>query len=185
MKTWMLLASALALISSSGAHAQTAPAPDPVKLQLARELFEVSGGRQGIEAYLNLLYDNIGKLVEQTMPDKGHSISTLMINDMKSSVISITPQLIDSSIPVYAQIYTEQELRDYLAWLKSDSGQAILRKAPLLRQQILDAEMPILRGMLPGMMHKVIDHTCDESKCTAQDRQVLNAVVDAMTKGAS
>ena len=177
---WRTLTVALAATLTLGSLAHAELARDPVKLALARELFEVSGGEKATIAGVNANFANIDKMVSTDRAGATGVTMKLVFQDFRQEMINSVPDLIAATIPVYADVYTEQELRDYLAWLKSDSGQAILRKQPAFKQQVFDAQMPLMRSLMPRMMHKAVDHVCDQSKCTDQDRKAIDAMMDGL-----
>lgn len=70
-----------------------------------------------------------------------------------------------------------QELKDYVAWLSSDSGKALVQKMPAVRAEILDRSTPMIAAMMPALQHKVAARVCEELKCTARERQTIAAIM--------
>ncbi len=94
------------------------------------------------------------------------------------------PQIITLAEQSYADNLTEQQMRDYAAWLSSESGRAIRDKSVVISTQIMLGEAPLIRAMMPGLIQKAVERACDRSQCTAQDRSTLiAAITKAMPKG--
>lgn len=182
------MAATAALSLASAGHAQTAStaaaAPvDPVRMQLARQVLEASGGAKATEAQMRSMYAAIGKAMSQSMGASEAKLAEQMSRDMQEEVVSLIPSILDASAKAYAQNLSEKELRDMLAFYKTDSGQAVIRKLPVIMQQAMAEEMPLIVAMTPHIVQKTIERACDEAKCTSQDRQMIaDAVARAMAR---
>jgi hypothetical protein len=175
-----------ALSFATVCHAQTAPAPaapvaavDPVRLDLAKQVFEAVGGAKGAEAQMRSLYTAIGAAVGRNMPADQTKVTRQVMGDIQEEVVKLVPSIIDISARVYARNLTEKELRDVLAFYKSDSGQVMVHKQPVMMQQAIAEELPMIQAMMPRVMQKTLDRACEEAKCTPEVRQI---VADALTK---
>jgi hypothetical protein len=175
---------------SGAALAQDAAAPaattvaataqdDPVNLELARQLVEVNGGQAAVNAQMKAMFATIDKSIGQYVPADQNKLAEAMRNDIEEEVFKLTPRILDISVHAYAETYTTQELRDLLAFQMSESGRAIARKTPIIRQQVLTQTMPLMMAQMPEIMRKTGDRVCAEVKCTPAQRQV---VADAMAK---
>lgn len=187
----ILLAAASVLVIATSAGAQTPPAAppaaaaqpspteDPVKLALARDLLDASGGRQAVEARMDRVYAQMGELMKPwTGGDAGMANSIL--SDIKTDLKGRLPQLIDVTVAAYAKVYTEQELRDYIAWLRSPTGRAILAKTGPVQEEVLRGQMPIMQAMMSTLVERVLDRVCAEKKCTPAQRKQLDQVMGQM-----
>ncbi len=181
MRLTATLAAVAALNLSGVAQASPAAAPDPVRIGLARQLVEASGGRQQAEATLKVLYGGMGKALSQGLPADQSQLATVLMQDMQDEMIKLVPQILEASIQIYAATLTETELRDDLAWMQSASGRSTSAKMPALRQQLLLAEMPMVMTLMPKLVQKSVDHACDQSQCTPEQRR---AVADVVAGGA-
>ena len=77
----------------------------------------------------------------------------------------------------YADNLTEQELRDYVAWLSSESGRGVVRKLPAVRAGIMALEMPAMKALLPEMSHRIVNHVCAQLNCSTHERQLVAAAM--------
>jgi hypothetical protein len=155
------------------------PLPDPVRLELARQLFDASGGRQAAEARLDTLYDQMARFIK---PWTGQNSADQdgFLDDIKAAMKARVPQLIDASVAAYAEVYTEEELRDYLAWLQSPSGRAITAKSARFHDVLFQLQAPILQSMMSGIMGRIADRACKQAKCTPEDRRQLDELLSRM-----
>lgn len=181
----MLLGAAAVLALASGAWGeavQPVSAPDPVRLDLARQLFTASGGEKQAEAQFTGLFAVIEKGVAQSLPPAAIRLQRPINDFMVQEVIKILPQIFDLSVDAYARTYTEKELRDWLAFATSDTGKAIAKKNPVVRLQVMQETMPMLMKLMPEIMQKTAETVCETQHCTAVERQ---AVTTALMKAAA
>ena len=178
MKPLIIVGAVLAAaIAWAPTFAQPAQTPDDVKLALARQIYELSGGTQAARDHLKATFDAADKIVAENLPPDRAKLTQVMEQDMMSELSDLVPSLIDSGAHAYADHLTEQELRDYAAWLSSDSGKSLLRKLPAIREEMVEREMPALSGLFRGLSGKLLNRVCAEAHCTAQDREVIAAAL--------
>lgn len=175
---------AAALCAAGAAAAQTT-SPDPTRLRLAQAVVEANGGRAQAETMVRSMFRSLDKMSADIAPGVASGLVRALHQDVEEQMFSIIPQLIDISIQAYARELTEQELTDLLAWARSPSGQAVARKGVAIRQDILTAETPLLRTMMPGLLQKSIDRVCQANNCTPQQRELLAKAVTQATTGAT
>jgi hypothetical protein len=99
---------------------------------------------------------------------------------MAQQLDGLVPQIIDISVRIYADVYTEKELRDLLAFDTSDSGRSIQQKAPLIRQQALALTMPEVINAMPQIVRQTANQVCDRNHCSDRQRA---AILTALSKG--
>jgi uncharacterized protein len=180
-----VLAACVAIAFSTAACAQTLQPTqvDPQKLQLAKELIEVSGSLRNAELMVRTQYAMMGKVVERALPPERAAMAVAFQASLQKEVIAILPEVMSITTEVYARNLTTQELREYLAWIKSDTGQAILAKFPAIVQQASEAQQPLVEAMFPKIMKRAVDAACDQSRCTPSERQkVTEAITAAIRK---
>ncbi len=177
-------AAAAALVSTGLAAAQPAPA-DPVRLKLAQDIVEATGGRAQAEAMTKSMFGSMGKLMSDAMPGADADFVQGFQHDMEAEVSALTPQLLEISTQAYARELTERELTDMLAWVRSPSGQAVAGKTVAIQKDVFAAEGPLLRAMMPRIMQRTVDHVCETSRCTPQQRRAMAQAVAKLTGSAS
>jgi hypothetical protein len=143
--------------------------PDPVKADLARQLVEATGGEQQAEQQMGLIFNIIENNVDQAASGLDSRLAAAFLDGLKQETVKLTPQLMALSERLYAQNCTEQELRDMLAFERSETGQSMLRKTPAIQAQALQQTLPLVMG--------AADRACEQAACTAEDRQKLTGVL--------
>lgn len=179
MKLVPLIAACAALLSAPLAHAAEAGHVDAVKLGLARELVEASGGAKAAEEMLTQMYSSMDAIFAKAPPKQAKLFAAIQ-RDLRDETIRLILPLTDASVEVYARVLTEKELRDMLTFQVSESGQSISRKMPLLMSEVVKAQVPILQDLMPVLLRKAVDRACEEAACSAQDREQIVAVLSPM-----
>jgi len=171
------LAVLASLAMTTAAAAQTGPekAIDPVRLDLARQVFVASGGAESAERQLKSLFANVATLAKGSVGGTSAKLTDALVNDIMDEEMKLIPQLLDESAKAYAGNLTEPELRDMLAWTKSDSAQSIRQKMPAITQELMTKVMPAVLGMMPAIMQRSVDRVCEETHCTPEVKATLKA----------
>jgi hypothetical protein len=194
MNRTAVLAMAIALAAPTIAAAAQPPAPtavaaaptaapDPARLALAHKLIDASNGRRNAELMIGQMYGSMSSLMPTNLSAEQQHVIQALQADMQREMLQLIPIIMDQSAQAYARNLSEKELTDMLAWQTSESGQSISRKLPAITQEVLKAELPYLREMMPRMLQKAMDHACDEANCTAEQReQVAQIVAAALAK---
>jgi hypothetical protein len=73
-------------------------------------------------------------------------------------------KVMERMIPLYASTFTEQELQDAVAFYKTSSGQAMLKKMPVLMAKM----GPVMADLTPQMAADVHRRVCAKIDCTAR-----------------
>ena len=170
-----------ALAVATGAWGQTAApaAIDPAKMDLARQIVAAVGGEKQAELQMRLMFTAMQKAVAQSLPADANQLQGPIFELMGQEMVKLTPQMLEISTRAYADAYTEKELRDMLAFQTSETGQAMVRKTPAVRAQVLAETMPLMIKLLPSIMGRVANKVCAEQHCTPSQRQ---AVANALTR---
>lgn len=183
MKASVLLAgaalSALLLATSVRAQGVTPAQPDAARLQLAREILTANGGAQAMEVRMRALFASMTTLTKAMLPNadpKTSEISQALMKYVGDEEIKAIPQLIDQTAIVYANNLSEGELRDLLAWSVSPSGQSIRVKMPVITQQLIAEQGPLLKKMMSGAATMAVERACAEAKCTDDQRRTITAI---------
>ena len=149
------------------------------RVQLARQLFDLSGGQAAVDQRVDAIFAMSSKLIAANTPPDAAKFAIAMQRDTADELHALVPSMIDVSVQAYADNLTTQELRDYVAWLSSDSGKSLLRKMPAIREEMTDRSLPMLSAAMPRLQRKVSERVCAELHCTTDERRV---VADAMAK---
>jgi uncharacterized protein len=107
------------------ATAQVASSVDPAKADSIRELSRITG-------QANMAKQVMGQMVEQfktMMPDVPASAWTEMMADEN------VDELMALVIPIYDRNFTQEDINGLLAFYRSDLGQRVLAKMPVVLQE--------------------------------------------------
>jgi hypothetical protein len=172
----------MAVASGAWAQASAPPpssGPDPVKMDLARQLVEASGGEAQAEAQMKLIFSSMRANMAKALSGQKAEVADAVYEEMGRELVTLTPRILDISVTSYADVFTVQELRDLLAFQTSESGRSMVRKMPTLRARVMEQTLPLIMSSMPEVMHKSADAVCARRRCTAAER---DAIVDAFGK---
>lgn len=83
------------------------------------------------------------------------------------------PALFKAMAPVYADIFTLEELRAMVAFYESDVGRAMVRKSYEAAPRI----GVVAQTVLPPVLERAMDRLCDRLECSAQQRQEMKSAL--------
>lgn len=83
------------------------------------------------------------------------------------------PRLFSVMAPIYADIFSLDELRTLVAFYESDVGQSMMRKSYAAAPRITEA----MTALMPELMSDMVDIMCDETGCTDEERARRRAAV--------
>jgi len=136
--------------------------------QSIKELLRVTESRKLLDSMMGQMDNFMKSSMQQAF--KGKTITTeeqKIIDDMQSKMMDIFKQEMswESLEPLYIQIYrdsfTQQEVDGMLAFYKSPSGQAVIKKMPLVVRNAM-IEMQKRMGPIYQKIDKMIDETIAE-----------------------
>jgi len=160
------------------AQAQTAPTPTPEKMALARQLIDATGGPKQADAIVKTMFQSIASTVEANLPPEQKRLRAVIFHKIQDRISLMMPKLLDATVEIYADNLSDKELRDYVAFLESESGRSVNAKMPQIVAASITTMMPMIAEATKGLKHDVIDEACAEAKCSAHDREVLVAAMD-------
>lgn len=149
MKSFVRAVGLLAVLSSCFAVAAAAAAPPPVspREQAARELFDMVGGK-------NLAQTASMAMIAQLKSNPELAPYQDVFENWIRKVYAGNP-LDKQMVRLYAETFTEPELRQMIAFYKTPVGQKALQKMPELMQkgvaigqQLAQAHMPELQAAI-------------------------------------
>ena len=164
MKKNSLSLQCLALVASLGAAEPTpasvaAPAPaapvvSPAQLDLARQVIKASK--------FDKVFDQMGTQMQQmaaqsmnlTSPDMSpakRDAAMKVLGEVMKLATESTKTMLEKVDVIYAEVYSEAELKAMLAFFDSAEGQSMLNKQP----QIMQRMMPFVQGMQRELMPKI------------------------------
>jgi hypothetical protein len=88
--------------------------------------------------------------------------------------------MFEAVAPVYADIFTLEELQALVAFYQSDVGRSMMSKSYAAAPRIATA----IQGILPELMADMGDQLCNRFECTPeQRREVKAAMATASARG--
>ena len=176
MKTLMCaaLAGAALLAGPAVLHAEgaepappVAAVPEPIrdeaaaKLRLARRFIAL------------MQTDQMGAMISQmttamTPPRAGMSQaqSDAVRHAIQTATEAAMPRMFDAMAPIYADIFTMEELTGLVEFYESDIGRSMISKMYEAGPRMSEAAMSIV----PDMMHDMADSMCKELGCSDEER---------------
>jgi hypothetical protein len=124
-----LLALVLAVVSPAQAQQPTATA-----LALAKEIIIVKGGNAIYEPVVPQVVEQARGLFLQSNPTLGKDINEVAAK-LQAELTPRTAELLNDGARLYASKFTEQELKDVLAFYKSPVGRKVITQEPVILDQ--------------------------------------------------
>lgn len=169
MRAWLVMATVFALLAGPvvAAEAPAASAEKAVKEALVRRYLK------SIE-FEKLMDTMVGSMTpvmaEQTArrnpsitPDQRQLIVDIVGDAMREVM---TPRIIEASVALYADAFSEPELRALVTFYESPEGRAITQKMPALTPKAAD----MTRALMPQMEQEVQARLCARIDCTPAQR---------------
>jgi hypothetical protein len=134
----LALVVALAFGSVVLAGAARAQAPSPGALAAAKELVALKGAGAMFDPLIPGVIESAKNQFLPTNPQLAGPL-TEVANQLHKEYEPKRAEIVDLVARIYAQHFTEQELKDIVAFYKSPSGKKMLTQEPLAIKQSLDA----------------------------------------------
>jgi uncharacterized protein len=122
---------ALALVAAAAAQAQQ---PSPAALASARELMELKGVKGLVEPVVVGVIEQTKGTILQTNPGLTKDLDEVTAQ-LRSEYQPRVAEMTNEIVQLYAQRFSEQELKDAVTFYKSPAGKKLLAEEP----RILDA----------------------------------------------
>ncbi|MDE2578769.1 MAG: DUF2059 domain-containing protein [Hyphomicrobiales bacterium] len=149
-----------ALLAGAPAFAQ-APAPAPAaaepsaaQIALARDLIVASGVARTFSGIVPQYLDQIGTNLTQTRPDLIRDLNTVR-EQIKPEFDKRVDTLIDQAARLYAQRFSEDELKQMVVFFKSPAGQHYVSAQPGILNDMFVAMQGWSRDISSDMMTRV------------------------------
>jgi len=91
----------------------------------------------------------------------------------------MTSRLLDAMAPIYADIFTLEELNALVAFYESDIGRSMMAKSYAAAPRIT----AVVMEMMPEMVRTMVDSMCKDLGCSAQERARMDAALAAAGYG--
>lgn len=164
-------------------------APDPdqpadaARLALARQLIDIDGGEKQVADQVDALYSVMFTKMAEKMSSEGKPVMLATQLALQNQMHRLIRPMLDLTADVYSRNYTEQQLRDIIAFRRSPTGQAVAEKTPMIQRQAVAAMLPLIVQDMPRVMHSTVDAVCKSQSCTPEMRAELSAAMQAALGG--
>lgn len=125
---------ALLLVLSLGVAAQSANTPSPQAIALAKELIILKGGHQMFDAVVPGVIDQAKDVFLPTNPNLNKELVEVT-GKLKLEYANKSDELFNEVAKVYAMHFTEQELKEIVAFYKTPLGKKMLAEDPVAIQE--------------------------------------------------
>jgi hypothetical protein len=122
-------AAALALAVAAFAAPVSAQQPSPAALAAARELMEIKGVKNLVEPVVVGVVEQTKGSILQTNPALGKDLDEVSAQ-LRTEYAPRTAELTNEIVRLYAQRFTEQELKEAVAFYRTPLGRKILAEEP-------------------------------------------------------
>ena len=107
----------------------SAEEPTPAAVAVAKELIVLKGSTQLWDAVVPGVIEQVKAVFMQTNPALGRELNDVAAQ-LRTEYAPRASQLVDQVAQLYARTFTEQELKDALAFYKSPLGKKIVNEEP-------------------------------------------------------
>lgn len=141
-----------------------AAAPTPHQVELARQIIDASGQRQYMVGMMqSAARQTIENAAKDLPPDK--QASSKAAADALSVVYArLAPRMLDVAADAYARTYSEDELSQILAFMRSPTGRAMSAKAPQVMQKVVAGMVTLM----PEVRREYATELCARTDCPPQ-----------------
>lgn len=161
------------------AHASAQPADTSAeKMRLAQDVVAAQGGVEQAKSTLGAIFTQMHSFFDQNADPEVKKFEAVLLSKMQDEIVAMVPQILDVTVNVYASNLTENELESMLEWQRSDAGQSIAKKMPIIARESVQQMRPALLTYMQHMKADVIDQTCKEQKCSEKQREVITAMME-------
>ena len=148
---------------------------DARKLAMAQQIYDIAGA-PAFRATSRSLTSTLGVQLGTAMSAKDSEHAHAMVAAVSDGLTSITPQLQNEAVSRIARDFTDEQLKDMLAFYTSSTGQVAARRMPLILQQTVGSVLTYI----PAMMTGIEDSYCSRVRCTRAERHAFDDVAARM-----
>jgi len=164
---------ALALLTAPAATAGTNDV-SAEKLALANKFIALIQGEQ--------MGASLGQMTAMMMP-RSDTMSAEQAAEareiMAEATASMLPRMFEAIAPIYADIFTLEELRALVDFYQSDVGRSMMSKSYAAAPRIGAA----IQAIMPELMADMGDQLCNRLQCTPEEKREVKAAMANATQG--
>jgi uncharacterized protein len=160
----VMCATALAFACCAPAGPARAQTPSAGALAAAKELVEIKGGAGMFDPVISGIVDQTRAMLLQTSPQLSKDLADVAAQ-LRTEFASRRAELINEASRQYAQQFTEQELKDAVAFFKTPLGRKIVAQEP----GILDGTFNFIQQWAPKTAEEILARFRAEMKKKGHD----------------
>ncbi|MDD5676377.1 MAG: DUF2059 domain-containing protein [Kiritimatiellae bacterium] len=153
----------------------SANAQEASRRAMAEELLNVMNAQEGIEKSFAMVKQMIPAQMEkmkqatgQTNMPSNVSSQTDTIMDMMTQALS-WDKMKDNYITLYAETFTEEEMKGIIDFYKSSAGQAFIKKQPELMKRSMELTQKLMLQIMPKIQAMKKEPQAAPSASTSQE----------------
>ena len=127
---------------------------DPAKRREIERLLELSGTREAMRSQIDTMTKGFAGM---NMPPEA-------VAAMKEEFTKGLGEMVDMTLEVYDRNFSMEEVKAFVAFYESPTGQAISRKMPLVLKESTEAGMKWGQQMQPKLMKRMAELRAAEAK---------------------
>jgi hypothetical protein len=158
-----LFALAVAGVSAT-ASAQQPPAPSAASIAIAKELISLKGAAQMFNPIVSGVIMQVRGQLLQTNVNLAKDLDEVALK-LAGELNPRVSEIFDNAAKLYATRFTEQELKDVLAFYKTPAGQKVISQEP----QVLDQSVRFADDWARRLSSEVMDKMRTEMKKKGHD----------------
>jgi uncharacterized protein len=158
-------AAGLALaLAAAPALAQTPQAPSAEMDALVRRLFAAQDLEAQMRKMIGPLAPMLGRAAAAEVPPTETLLREAIVETVTEVVEQVlVPRMMEDAVPVYASVFTREELEAIVAFYESPAGRAMVAKQP----QIEQAWAPRMMELRPVLEKELRERACAKIDCNA------------------
>jgi hypothetical protein len=110
-------------------------------------------------------------MISAMMPDEAEGMPQADFVELRAAAGEVTaelmPHIYDAVAPIYADIFTAEELRAMLAFYDSEIGRSIMRKTIEATPALEEA----MQAALPALTDDLVEALCARLECTPAEKR--------------
>ena len=151
-------------IAPASAQQPAGPPPSANAVNLAKELIALKGGTQVFERIVPGVIESVKNQLLPTNPNVGKEL-TEVANLLHKEMEPKRAEIVNEVAVIYAQRFTEAELKDVLAFYKTPLGRKVINEEP----NALDASMKRAQAWADDLYQKTLSRFRVEMKKKGYD----------------
>jgi uncharacterized protein len=142
----------------SGAFAQS-------KQESIKELFHIMKNDSMMNKMLDSMVPTMASQMQSQMTDSlARAKSTDRMNVSMQAVKGLVPQMLDDMALIYDKYFTEKEIKDFIVFYKSPSGQRYLSQTPEIMKEFMGTMMQKYMPEMQKAMKAKMEQTEEPKK---------------------